>query len=177
MQVGRDIYLNATHLNTSQWQQKFPYIYEKLFDNNINPANNRIPVSPALYYSYGGISVDNNSQTSIASLYTVGEVVCIVLHGVNGLANSSLLECIVYALAASKEILANIDDSFIECNQKLKLFNSSSDYLQQLNQIRQLMWDNVGLVRSQAGLSKAYQQLQLLEQSIKYGHSISKLLL
>lgn len=83
-----------------------------------------------------------------------------------GLASNSLLECIVYALAASKEILANIDDSFIECNQKLELFNSSSDYLQQLNQIRQLMWDNVGLVRSQVGLSKAYQQLQLLEQSI-----------
>lgn len=60
MQVGRDIYLNATHLNTSQWQQKFPYIYEKLLDNNINPANNRIPVSPAVYYSYGGISLDNN---------------------------------------------------------------------------------------------------------------------
>lgn len=174
MQAGREVYLNATHLNTSQWQQKFPYIYEKLLENNINPANDRIPVAPAAHYSCGGISVDNNSQTSIANLYAVGEVACTGLHGANRLASNSLLECIVYALAASEDILANIDDSFTECNQKLELFNSSSDYLQQLNQIRQLMWDSVGLVRRQAELRKAYQQLYLLEQSINTNTALGR---
>ncbi|AJI73919.1 hypothetical protein FTDG_00286 [Francisella tularensis subsp. novicida GA99-3548] len=166
IQAGRDVYLNATHLNTSQWQQKFPYIYEKLLENNINPVNDRIPVSPAAHYSCGGIRVANNSQTNIANLYAVGEVACTGLHGANRLASNSLLECVVYALAASQDILANINDSFTECDQKLELFNSNNNYIQQINQIRQLMWDNVGLVRRQAELSKAYQQLQLLAQSI-----------
>ena len=164
IQAGRDVYLNATHLSTSQWQQKFPYIYEKLLKNN--PANDIIPVSPAAHYSCGGISVASNSQTSVANLYAVGEVACTGLHGANRLASNSLLECIVYALAATEDILTNINDRFIECNQKLELFNSNNDYLQQLNQIRQLMWDNVGLVRRQAELSEAYQQLQLLAQPI-----------
>lgn len=166
IQAGRDVYLNATHLNTSQWQQKFPCIYEKLLENNINPVNDRIPVSPAAHYSCGGISVANNSQTNIVNLYAVGEVACTGLHGANRLASNSLLECVVYALAASQDILANINDSFTECDQKLELFNSNNNYIQQINQICQLMWDNVGLVRRQAELSKAYQQLQLLAQSI-----------
>lgn len=105
MQAGRDIYLNATHLSSSQWQENFPYIYQKLLDNNIDPTNDRIPISPAAHYSCGGISVDKYSQTNIDGLYAVGELSCTGLHGANRLASNSLLECIVYALAASKHIL------------------------------------------------------------------------
>ncbi|MDE5014988.1 L-aspartate oxidase, partial [Francisella tularensis subsp. holarctica] len=75
----------------------------------------------------------------------VGEVACTVLHGANRLSSNSLIECVVYDLAASQDILANINASFTECDQKLELFNSKNNFRQQINQIRQLMWDNVGL--------------------------------
>ncbi|MEY8702475.1 L-aspartate oxidase [Francisella philomiragia] len=172
MQAGRDIYLNATHLSSSQWQENFPYIYQKLLDNNIDPTNDRIPISPAAHYSCGGIRVDKYSQTNIDGLYAVGEVSCTGLHGANRLASNSLLECIVYALAASKHILANIKDSYLEDNQQLKLVESNCDYTKQITHIRQLMWDSVGLVRKQNELINVYKELEALEKSIAHNQDL-----
>lgn len=166
MQIGREVYLNATHLSTAQWQEKFPYIYQNLLENRIDPAVDRIPISPAAHYSCGGIKVDSSSQTEIQNLYAVGEVSCTGLHGANRLASNSLLECIVYALEASKHILQNLDDDFIDNNQKLKLLKSKNSYSEQISKIRQLMWDKVGLVRQEQDLLEAYQQISLLEDSL-----------
>ena len=141
MQIGREVYLNATHLSACQWQQKFPYIYDKLIENNINPAIDRIPVSPAAHYSCGGIKVDKHSKTDVNNLYAVGEVSCTGLHGANRLASNSLLECIVYALASSNDILANFKDDFVDDNQRLELYKSTTDYAKKIAQVRQLMWD------------------------------------
>ncbi|MED7788253.1 L-aspartate oxidase [Francisella sp. 19X1-34] len=166
MQAGRDIYLNATHLSASQWQDEFPYIYQKLLENDIDPTIDRIPISPAAHYSCGGIVVDRNSKTNIQNLYATGEVSCTGLHGANRLASNSLLECIVYALEASKDILNNFTKESCQNNENLKLIDSKKDYSQQMFQIKQLMWDKVGLVRRQAGLEEAYQQISLLEEDL-----------
>ncbi|QIW10340.1 L-aspartate oxidase [Francisella sp. LA112445] len=166
MQAGRDIYLNATHLSASQWQNEFPYIYEKLLENDIDPTIDRIPISPAAHYSCGGVKVDKSAKTSIKNLYAVGEVSCTGLHGANRLASNSLLECIVYALEASKDILSNFTKDTYHDNENLKLIDSKKDYSQQIIQIRQLMWDKVGLVRKQSELEEAYQQVSLLESAI-----------
>lgn len=174
MQAGRDIYLNATHLNTSQWQDKFPYIYEKLLDNNIDPTIDRIPISPAAHYSCGGISVDENSHTAIQGLYAVGEVSCTGLHGANRLASNSLLECVVYALEASKHILDNLEETFVQNNETLELFDSKKDYSQDIAELRQIMWDKVGLVRVESELVEAYQQVKSLEKTI-LGNVISEI--
>lgn len=167
MQIGREVYLNATHLSAYQWQQKFPYIYDKLMENNINPAVDRIPVSPAAHYSCGGIKVDKHSKTDVDNLYAVGEVSCTGLHGANRLASNSLLECIVYALESSNHILDNLKDDFIDDDQKLALYQSTTNYAKKIAQVRQLMWDNVGLVRKHSELVEAYQIIQELEKSVE----------
>ncbi|ASG67768.1 L-aspartate oxidase [Francisella halioticida] len=166
MQAGRDVYLNATHLSTSQWQDKFPYIYQKLLENNIDPAIDRIPILPATHYSCGGISVNRYSQTNVQNLYAVGEVSCTGLHGANRLASNSLLECIVYALEASKHILNNLVQGFYQDKEVLDLFDSKKDYSQQMAAIRQLMWDNVSLVRKQSELRDVCRQIEQLEKLI-----------
>ena len=158
MQKGHDIYLNATHLSASQWENAFPYIYNKLIKNNIDPSRDRIPISPAAHYSCGGIRVDNNSQTSIKNLYAVGEVSCTGLHGSNRLASNSLLECIVYGLASSKEIISNKDSltNVVKSdNVKIEIFKNEADFDHDIAQVRQIMWDYVGLVRTQKKLIKA----------------------
>ncbi|MDE4949059.1 FAD-binding protein, partial [Francisella tularensis subsp. holarctica] len=81
----------------------------------------------------------------ISNIYAVGEVACTCLNGANRLASNSFLECVVYALAASQDILDNINDSFTECDQKIELFNSKNNYIQHIKQILQLIWDNVGV--------------------------------
>lgn len=165
MQAGRDIYLNATHLNASQWQEKFPYIYQRLLENNIDPAIDRIPISPAAHYSCGGINVNKNSLTNINNLYAVGEVSCTGLHGANRLASNSLLECVVYALQASRDILNSLSHEFYQDKEVLNISNSIKDYSHQISQIRQLMWDKVGLVRRQSELMEALKQVKLLEET------------
>ena len=158
MQKGHDIYLNATHLSASQWENAFPYIYNKLIKNNIDPSRDRIPISPAAHYSCGGIRFDNNSQTSIKNLYAVGEVSCTGLHGSNRLASNSLLECIVYGLASSKEIISNKDSltNVVKSdNVKIEIFKKEADFDHDIAQVRQIMWDYVGLVRTQKKLIKA----------------------
>lgn len=166
MRSGREVYLNATHLNSCQWQDKFPYIYQRLIENDIDPANQRIPISPAAHYSCGGISVDDNSQTDIQNLYAVGEVSCTGLHGANRLASNSLLECIVYALQASKNILNNLDDCICDDHSVLGVFDSKIDYSKQIAHVRQLMWDKVGLVRKHQELLDAYQELESLQKQL-----------
>ena len=166
MQKGHEIYLNATHLSASQWENAFPYIYNKLLQNNIDPSKDRIPISPAAHYSCGGIKVDSNSQTSIKNLYAVGEVSCTGLHGANRLASNSLLECIVYGLASSDDIISKRGS--VSCiskseNVEFKVVEIQSDFSQHIAQVRQIMWDCVGLVRNESKLLKAKDLLAEIE--------------
>jgi len=169
MQKGHDIYLNATHLSASQWENAFPYIYQKLLNNNIDPSKDRIPISPAAHYSCGGIKVGSNSQTNIKNLYAVGEVSCTGLHGSNRLASNSLLECIVYGLASSDDIISNRDStSTISKNEskEFKILKTETDFSKHIAQVRQIMWDYVGLARNENKLLKAKKLLVKIEQEI-----------
>ncbi len=110
--------------------------------NNIDPSKDGIPISPAAHYSCGGIKVDGNSQTSIKNLYAVGEVSCTGLHGSNRLASNSLLECIVYGLASSKDIILNKTSKLnIEKNisKTFTVVKNEIDFNHYTNQVRQIM--------------------------------------
>ena len=166
MQKGHEIYLNATHLSASQWESAFPYIYHKLLANNIDPSRDRIPISPAAHYSCGGVKVGNDSQTSIKSLYAVGEVSCTGLHGSNRLASNSLLECIVYGLASSDDIISNHNSAKSVAkfeNIEFEIVKDEIDYSYYIAQVRQIMWDYVGLVRNEKKLLKAKDLLANIE--------------
>lgn len=166
MQKGYDIYLNATHLSASQWENAFPYIYNKLLKNNIDPSKDRIPISPAAHYSCGGIKVDHNSQTSIKNLYAIGEVSYTGLHGSNRLASNSLLECIVYSLASSDDIILNKETTCSiarGANTEFKVIEDEINFSHYIAQIKQIMWDYVGLVRSEKKLIKAKNLLITIE--------------
>ncbi|MCL4127170.1 UNVERIFIED_CONTAM: hypothetical protein GTU68_008945 [Idotea baltica] len=160
MQRGHDVFLNATHLSGSQWQDKFPSIYKKLLENGIDPTNQPIPISPAAHYSCGGIKVDLRSQTKVTGLYAVGEVSCTGLHGSNRLASNSLLECLVYGLSAAKDICVKDQQNIDHDIKALKAFKSDVDIKEYTAVIKQLMWDNVGLVRNANKLKQAKEKLR-----------------
>jgi L-aspartate oxidase len=81
--------------------QKFPNIVEALRTAGLDPATQRIPVSPASHYMMGGIVTDLHGQTAVGGLYAVGESACTGLHGANRLASNSLSECFVYGRRAA----------------------------------------------------------------------------
>lgn len=153
-----NVYLDCTHLNIDDFKSHFPNIYDKCFNLNINVATDWIPVVPASHYLCGGIVVDKNGLTSIKNLYACGECTRTGLHGANRLASNSLLEALVYA--------DNIYNTLCCSNQEPNNFNlpewqNTGNFHQNLETtIQQYLEQLQRLMRSNAGITRSYAQLQ-----------------
>lgn len=101
------VYLSVTHLDGDRIKQRFPNIYRQCLEEGYDMTKDWIPVTPAQHYFMGGIKVDLNSKTTMEHLYAVGETSCNGVHGKNRLASNSLLEALVFAKAAAKDIQKN----------------------------------------------------------------------
>jgi L-aspartate oxidase len=151
---------------------RFPNIYSKCLDYGIDIVNNMIPVVPSAHFFCGGIAIDENGRTSVKNLYAIGEAACSGIHGANRLASNSLLEGVVYADRAYK-------DSLQFTNQKLSSFklkflknveknNQSNhpEFMEKWNEIRNLTWNYVGIVRSNRKLLEAREKVKILKKEI-----------
>jgi L-aspartate oxidase len=132
-----------------------------------------IPVVPAQHYTCGGVLVDQNSQTTIENLYAVGEVACTGLHGANRLASNSLLEAVVFAHRAVEHgmpklaALASLGGTSTDVtNAPLPAWEEQIDITANWLEIRQCMWNYVGIVRSDQRLARAKRRLELLEAEV-----------
>lgn len=107
------VYLDIRHLGKKYLTGRFPSIYNKLLEKGLDLSKDLIPVCPCQHYFMGGIEVDLNSRSSCENLYVVGESSCTGVHGENRLASNSLLESLVFANRASKNINLTIKNSSI----------------------------------------------------------------
>ncbi|MCK0130013.1 L-aspartate oxidase [Flavobacteriaceae bacterium F08102] len=159
------VYLDCTHLNTVDFKNHFPNIYQTCSKMGINLANDWIPVVPASHYLCGGIVVDMNGKTSLKNLFACGECSYTGLHGANRLASNSLLEALVYADRIF-QYLCNHPPSPVtkiipEWNDEGTVILDNSEIIQQkTNELQQLMRSYVGVVRNNADLLKATRQLE-----------------
>ncbi len=166
---GHDfVYLDTTHLEEHALKDHFPNITEKCISLGIDISKDMIPVVPAAHYICGGIKVDLDAQTWIKRLYAVGEVSSTGLHGANRLASNSLVEAIVFADRASKhaiehatayEIDTNIpfwDDAGTTHPEEMVLIT------QNLKEVKQIMTNYVGIVRSDLRLERAVARLEII---------------
>ena len=163
------VYLDISHCSSESIKKRFPTIYEmcKRFGNDMTVEP--IPVVPAAHYSCGGISIDRKAATNIRGIYAVGEASCTGLHGANRLASNSLLECVVFAregaLSISEYLTNDSMKSYIVEDQCLIAKNKTAELRTVsaiIEQIKQIMWTNVGIVRSISSLKKALSQILLL---------------
>ncbi len=162
------VYLDCTHLNMKQFKLHFPNIYKECIKHGVDPAFQYIPVLPSAHYCCGGIEVDTNGLSSVASLYAIGECSCTGLHGANRLASNSLLEAIVYAHKAAnhasqslseelyKENVPDWDTSGTEAPEEMILITQS------IKEIQTLMSSYVGIVRSDVRLNRALERLKII---------------
>ena len=161
------VYIDATKIK--KVKDKFPYIYEQLWWQDIKMDKDLIPISPAAHYLCGGVKTDNNGKTSIAGLYAFGEVAGTGVHGANRLASNSLLECLVFSSRALKSSARFIKNKIIKIiNIKNKKINKNID--SQINSLKQkiklLMWNNVGIVRSQKKMTKTLLELEKIAKKV-----------
>jgi len=171
--LGLDcVYLDISHKNPEFIKAHFPSIYEKCLSLNIDITKQAIPVVPAAHYTCGGVMIDQHGRTDILGLYAAGEVAFTGLHGANRMASNSLLECLVYAKAASEDLLNYLPN--INYPEDLKPWDDSrvinSDEMivvkQNWDEIRQLMWNYVGIVRSNKRLERAQRRINLLKDEV-----------
>ncbi|MDD8018070.1 MAG: L-aspartate oxidase, partial [Bacteroidota bacterium] len=168
------VYLDLKHLNADAVKDHFPNIYQRCLKHNIDITKDFISVVPAAHYSCGGVVVDQNGATSISGLYAVGEVSMTGLHGANRLASNSLLEAVVFSHNAAeiirrKTLQKNVVPQNIPDWDDSGTINSEEWVLISHNrkEIQQLMWDYVGIVRSNHRLERSQRRIKLVLEEVK----------
>ena len=166
------VYLDISHKAPDFVKSHFPTIYNKCLELGIDITKDAIPVVPAAHYTCGGVKVNLNSQTNVPNLYAVGEVACTGLHGANRMASNSLLECLVFAQAAAKDIESHwsliAPAPILPVWDESQVTDSDEEIVLSHNwhELRQLMWDYVGIVRTDKRLQRALRRIELLKQEI-----------
>ena len=168
----RHVWLDITHKTPEFIKEHFPTLYARLLELGIDITKDMIPVVPAAHYTCGGVVVDEHSQTDIQGLYAIGETSYTGLHGANRMASNSLLECFVYGMSAAKHIQdqhQNIIDHYeVPEWDASQVMNPDEDVviLQNWDELRQTMWNYVGIVRTTKRLERALHRVEMLKHEI-----------
>lgn len=164
------VWLDMTHHPRRFIEEHFPTIDARCRALGIDMAVRPIPVVPAAHYSCGGVLTDAHARTDIDGLYAVGEVACTGLHGANRLASNSLLECLVMGEAAAADILGRQGQSSPALpdwdHSRVTPARESVLVAHDWDAIRRLMWDLVGIVRSDERLARAARRLDALHAEV-----------
>ncbi len=172
------VHLDISHKSKDFILQHFPNIYARCLDFGYDMATQAIPVVPAAHYTCGGIMSDACGRTDIEGLYALGETAHTGMHGANRMASNSLLECIVFAAEAARNIAKTLPE--ITLPERLPEWDESrvTDSDEEVvvthnwHELRQFMWDYVGIVRTDKRLQRAKRRVELLLTEINdyYNH-------
>jgi L-aspartate oxidase len=149
---------------------RFPSICHFLATYGLDPSRDQIPVAPAAHYMIGGVSTDLEGRSSLAGLYAAGEVASTGVHGANRLAGNSLLEGLVFGERVARQLLhpatggPKLPERIVEV--ALPTGGSRPEEPEEFDQVRNMLWDQVGIVRSADGMRSALDRFDRLTRSL-----------
>lgn len=172
---SENVLLDITHKSKSYLQDRFPNIYEACASYGIDISTEPMPVVPAAHYMCGGVSSDLFGRSSVPGLWVIGETACTGLHGANRLASNSLLEGLVFAEAAANKMRTSMDEMRARTLPEVPDWEVGSAVrsdeaviiTQNWDEIRRLMWNYVGIVRSDSRLARARSRVKMLRHEIQ----------
>ncbi|PZR59480.1 MAG: L-aspartate oxidase [Candidatus Meridianibacter frigidus] len=145
----------------SRFPMEFPTTFTACMQQGIDPRTRPIPVAPAAHYHMGGIAVDQWGRSSLHGMWACGEVSATGVHGANRLGSNSLLEALVYGTRVATDIL-NLARAKAGRDSKYSARRAASDERGPIAELRAVMYDKVGIVRSAVGLEQALEVLDRL---------------
>ncbi|XP_065199085.1 L-aspartate oxidase-like [Sycon ciliatum] len=171
------VFLDACHMSSEFWQNRFPAIYSLLKKANLDPSHEWIPVVPAFHFHCGGIPATMDGESPLHNVYAIGEASCTGIHGANRLAGMSLLEGVVCGQRCAEHIARRRKDRVPAPAHKDIPVRDWEPYPgvdkiertwleQDWSTLRQIMWNYVGPVRSQRLLQRAIHDLRYLSSRI-----------
>ena len=162
---GSSAYLDARSI--INFHERFPTVTAHAMSVDLDPSKDLLPVSPAAHYYMGGIDADTHGRTSVDGLWAVGECASTGVHGANRLASNSLLEGLVFGA----RVALNVSDHMVEPAGDLSVPKESLRLPvlpgPALEDLRKIMWDRVGLIRTGDGLWEARNAIRDLEPILK----------
>ena len=160
------VHLDLSALEAERVRSRFPNIVRVCAERGIRIPEEPIPVVPAAHYQCGGLLTDWDGRTSLSGLYAAGEVACTGVHGANRLASNSLLEAVVYAERAARRVEADlqtvVDLEFSEEEPPPELSADGTDPVEIEKRVREIMWEDVSIVRCDERLAAARRELDRL---------------
>lgn len=176
------VFLDMTRLDANFLRKRFPVIFQKCLEFGIDMTKSPIPVVPAAHYLCGGVLADKDGQSDLPGLYAIGETACTGLHGANRLASNSLLECLCMAHNASEKLKR--EWSTLQITERDPQawhypVESNDDEMVVIShmweEIRRLMWNYVGIVRSTKRLERARHRLKNIMSEVREYYSNFKI--
>ncbi len=170
------VHLDMTHLDAAFLKRRFPNIYAKCLSLGLDITKEPIPVVPAAHFFCGGVAVDDHGRTAMPGLYAIGEVSHTGLHGANRLASNSLLEACVFAHRAAVAIAAAGPLGAPPAGAPVRWTTGNARPSDEAviikhnwDEIRTLMWNYVGIVRSDKRLERARSRMKVIsDEIVKY---------
>jgi L-aspartate oxidase len=165
------VLLDLRPIGRERIPKRFPHIYEKLTSLGLDPTREPVPVVPAAHYMCGGVVTDLFGRTTIKRLYACGEAACTGVHGANRLASNSLPEALVFADRAARAAASGGagEPSHVPVFEAghAKKPRESVEMRHDWMALRKLMWDYVGIVRTDERLSTAARRIAVMREGIE----------
>jgi len=177
--LGLDcVFLDISHRDADFITGHFPNIHARCLAFGFDLTREAVPVVPAAHYTCGGVWTDLSGRTDVDGLYAIGETACTGLHGANRMASNSLLECLVFADAAARDIARDLPRRPTSAEppawDESRVTDSDEEIVVAHNwhELRHCMWNYVGIVRSDKRLARARHRIDLLRAEIQeyYGN-------
>lgn len=159
--AGKGAFLDARAAVGADFPTRFPTVFASCVAAGLDPRTTPIPIAPAAHYHMGGVWTDERGKTSLDGLWAVGEVAATGVHGANRLASNSLLEAIVFAARIAEDILASPLATNNDTPSEASL--ATGDDAALIEELRDMMSSNVGVVRNGEDLQSAVKRLLGIE--------------